>query len=214
MSPRVRIDVGDLRPSSIQGFVYVDTDHDGVLDAGEYRIGGVQITLTGIDLLGNVVDLSTRTDGDGSYRFTDLLRGDYTLTEFQATYMIDGRDTHAGRPSLRNDRFQIELPAATTAGDYNFGERGLEPQFLLNPWFFASRDADYLMTMLDGAGRMEWYVMDAGWDGFRSVNVKLAGNRSTAELTAVGSVGPCRRPPYACWATPVWCSQATPLTAT
>ena len=185
----VRIDVGDLRPSSIQGFVYVDTDNDGVLDDGEYHIGGVQITLTGVDLLGNAVDLSTRTAGDGSYRFANLLRGEYTLTEFQATYMIDGRDTHTGQASLRNDRFIIDLPAATTAGDYNFGERGLEPQFLLNPWFFASRDEDYLLTMVDGAGRMMWHVLDAGWDGFRSVSVKLAGNRSTAELTATDHSG-------------------------
>jgi hypothetical protein len=28
-----------------------------------------------------------------------------------------------------------------------------------------------------------WYVLDAGWSNFRSVNVNLAGNRSTAELT-------------------------------
>ncbi len=56
-----------------------------------------EIRLTGTDLLGNRVDLSTRTDGDGSYHFTDLLRGQYRLIEFQPTYMIDGYDTHQGR---------------------------------------------------------------------------------------------------------------------
>ncbi len=34
-----------------------------------------------------------------------------------------------------------------------------------------------------------WYVLDAGWGGFHSVDVKLAGNRSTAELTATDRSG-------------------------
>jgi hypothetical protein len=185
----VRIDVGDMRPSSIEGFVYLDTDNDGRLDSGEYRIGGVEVTLTGVDFLGNPVDLSTRTDGDGSYEFTELIRGEYLLTEFQPQYLIDGQDTHQGEPSLRNDRFEIDLEGGVAAGNYNFGERGLEPQFILNPWFFASRDSDYLLTMVDGVGQTQWYMVDAGWSGFRSVNVQLAGNRSTAELTAIDYAG-------------------------
>ena len=164
-----------------------------VLNAVDPRIGGVLITLTGVDLLGNSIDLSTRTDGDGSYRFTDLLQGDYVLTESEVTYMVDGKDTHTGQPSPRNDRFDIDLRANTAAGDFNFGERGLEPQFILNPWFFASRNDDYLMTMVDGAGETMWYVLDAGWDGFESVDVKLASNRSTAELSATGHLGPTQR---------------------
>ncbi len=180
----VRIDVGDMRPSSIQGFVYVDTDNDGRLDSGEYRIGGVEVTLTGVDFLGNAVDLSTRTDGDGSYEFTELIRGEYLLTEFQPQFLIDGKDTHQGEPSLRNDRFMIDLEGGVAAGNYNFGERGLEPQFITNPWFFASRDSEYLLTMVDGVGQTQWYMVDAGWSGFRTINVQLAGNRSTAELTA------------------------------
>lgn len=185
----VRINVGDLRPSSIHGVVYVDTDNDGVVDSHEYRIGGIQVTLTGVDLLGNPVDLSTVTDGDGAYHFTNVRQGRYTLTQFQAQYMVDGYDTHAGELSWRNDRFQIDLPAATVAEGYNFGERGLEPRFIHNPWFFASRDAEYLMTMVDPAGRMMWYVLDAGWDGFASVSVKLSGNRSSVEITATDDAG-------------------------
>ncbi len=185
----VRINVGDLRPSSIRGVVYVDADNDGVVDGHEYHIGGIQVTLTGVDLLGNPVDLTTVTDGDGTYQFSNVLQGQYTLTGFQALYMMDGYDTHAGELSLRNDRFQIDLPAAAIADGYNFGERGLEPRFIQNPWFFASRDPEYLMTMVDGAGRMMWYVLDAGWEGFESVNVKLTGNRSSLEITATDDSG-------------------------
>ena len=45
------------------------------------------------------------------------------------------------------------------------------------------------MTMVDPAGRMMWYVLDAGWDGFASVSVKLSGNRSSVEITATDDAG-------------------------
>ena len=51
------------------------------------------MTLRGVDLLGNEVFQAIRTNGDGSYKFNDLLSGQYVLTEFQPMYLIDGMDT-------------------------------------------------------------------------------------------------------------------------
>jgi VCBS repeat-containing protein len=185
----VTIDVGDLSPSSILGYVYADTDNDGVIDTGEARYGGVRITLRGTDLFGQDVSLETRTAADGSYAFDSILRGNYTVTEFQPLGLTDGKDTINGQLSLRNDRFIVELPAGIAAGEYNFGERGLAPQWIRDPIFFASRTSHGLLSLINQAGDMEWYCLDDGWAGLAAVEVELGTNRTTAEITIHDSLG-------------------------
>ncbi|MDO8559606.1 MAG: SdrD B-like domain-containing protein [bacterium] len=60
---------------SLGGKKWLDTDHDGVLDAGEPPIAGWNITLSG-DAVG--VDV---TDANGDYEFLGLDAGNYTVTE-------------------------------------------------------------------------------------------------------------------------------------
>lgn len=60
---------------TIGDFVWVDTDGDGIQDAGEPGIENVSVTLTGP---GGVQ--TTTTDADGLYLFSDLLEGTYTVT--------------------------------------------------------------------------------------------------------------------------------------
>jgi hypothetical protein len=67
--------------ASVSGFVYLDNNHDGVRQAGEVGESGITITLTGFDLNGNAVTMSTTTADDGSYTFTGLAAGTYQLTE-------------------------------------------------------------------------------------------------------------------------------------
>ena len=67
---------------SIGDTVWYDADADGVLDASEQGIAGVDLTLTG-DITGdglNDISFSTTTDENGIYQFTELLPGDYTVT--------------------------------------------------------------------------------------------------------------------------------------
>ena len=75
---------GEVLPSSLAGFVYSDANDNGTLDTGELGLGGVTVTLTGLDDLGNPVSATTTTKPDGSYSFTGLRpagTGGYTLTE-------------------------------------------------------------------------------------------------------------------------------------
>src|SRR5439155_915967 len=97
---------GDLPPASLAGYVYSDTDNDGVKDGGEAGIPGVTVTLTGTDDLGNPVNTSTMTGADGSYSFTDLRPGTYTYTATQRYGFLDGKDT-IGTPggTTGNDQF-------------------------------------------------------------------------------------------------------------
>jgi hypothetical protein len=76
--------------SSLSGSVYFDQNSDAKLDTGDSPIQDVVLTLTGTDNLGHQVNLTTKTDVNGSYQFTGLLPGVYTITETQPPGFFDG----------------------------------------------------------------------------------------------------------------------------
>jgi uncharacterized repeat protein (TIGR01451 family) len=93
----------------LSGTVWVDTDRDGVLDAGESgRVGGVTITL--LDTSGNFI-ATTTTAADGTYSFVGLPAGDYVVREQQ--------------PPAYGSSTPNELPVTLPVGglnNVNFGE--------------------------------------------------------------------------------------------
>jgi hypothetical protein len=72
--------------ASLSGTVFLDGNHDGVQQAGETGILGIQVNLTGTDVNGNAVFFSTSTDVDGHFSFADLLPGTYAITEVQPPF--------------------------------------------------------------------------------------------------------------------------------
>jgi hypothetical protein len=60
--------------------VYTAFSDDGVRQPGEPGLGGITIELTGFDADGNPISRTTVTNRDGSYSFTGLGAGTYTLT--------------------------------------------------------------------------------------------------------------------------------------
>ena len=70
-----------LPPASVSGYVYVDANKDGLRQTGETGLGGVTVVLTGTNDLGAITPITTTTSTDGSYDFTGLRPGDYTVTE-------------------------------------------------------------------------------------------------------------------------------------
>ncbi|EIJ43114.1 putative collagen-binding protein, partial [Beggiatoa alba B18LD] len=163
---------GEVLTSSVSGYTYEDDDNDGVKDAGESAIAGVTITLTGTDDLGNAVSLSTTTDSNGYYEFTDLRPSDatgYTLTQTHPTAYTDGTDT-AGTPfggassetaTVRDDKITgivVINASGTTGTDYNFGE--LKKTSL----------SGYVYNDIDNDG-----VKDATESGIAGTSVRLTG---------------------------------------
>ncbi|MDZ4780472.1 MAG: SdrD B-like domain-containing protein, partial [Planctomycetia bacterium] len=109
---------------SLAGFVYVDTDNDGVFDPGEPPIPNATVTLTGTDDLGAAVNLVVQTSATGAYLFDNLRAGTYTITETQPAGFLDGKDT-IGTPggTTANDVFSnIVLPVSFDGVNNNFGE--------------------------------------------------------------------------------------------
>ena len=118
------IDAGLFTLSSIAGNVYHDANNDGVFDSTEAGIGGVALTLTGVDAFGNAVSLSTTTAEDGSYQFADLVPGTYSVTQTQPEGWNDGTDSLGSEGGiLGNDLLSgINLLSGVDATNYNFGE--------------------------------------------------------------------------------------------
>lgn len=99
----VRINVEPPPPppagtSSLSGGVYFDELQDRLEDGQYDGLVGITINLTGTDYLGNEVDMSTVTAPDGSYQFTNLNAGTYSIrqvdqpTDYLGFPIEDGAD--------------------------------------------------------------------------------------------------------------------------
>jgi hypothetical protein len=113
---------------SIAGSVFVDRNQDSVLDpaAGEFALGGVQVDLYATDANGGSTFVrSVLTSSDGSYRFTGLADGTYSLVEQQPAGRPDGGDYlgSAGGDGTLSDTFSgIVLATGQQATGYVFTE--------------------------------------------------------------------------------------------
>lgn len=127
-----------LTANTISGFVYADANDNGVKDSGEDGIAGVSVKLSGADVSGKAVNMSTTTAADGSFSFVNLQpsgNGGYTVTETQPAKYADGKTTvTAGSPGTSNskkpvgvgneDRIAgVTLTAGVNLSGYLFGER-------------------------------------------------------------------------------------------
>ncbi len=115
---------GELRPARLVGQVYHDANTSGVLDPGDQGILGATISLTGVDDLGQAVNLVQSSANDGLYVFNGLRPGIYTLTESQPVGFLDGKDTLGSQGgNLGNDVISdIHLAAGAAGEKNNFGE--------------------------------------------------------------------------------------------
>ncbi|MEM1312685.1 MAG: SdrD B-like domain-containing protein, partial [Patescibacteria group bacterium] len=93
------VDFGTAEFSDVVGNNYVEKDQDGV-NSGDWQvIGEVEYTLTGTDIFGNSVSLTTQSiendsnnNPQGSFEFINLVGGTYSITQTHPAEYIDGRD--------------------------------------------------------------------------------------------------------------------------
>lgn len=104
-------DFGEL-VGSIAGRVFLDSNNNGIQDAGEPGIAAVQLSLSGTDSNGAALSSSLSTDSNGDFLFADLLQSDaagYRVTEQLAQPVV----TVAGNPVTT---FNGQTVAGTIAG--------------------------------------------------------------------------------------------------
>jgi len=113
--------------SSLSGYVYNDCDNDGVKDTGEAAMSGVTVKLSGTDIYGKAVAVTTTTNTLGYYIFTGLNASNaagYTITETTPSGYLDGKDVAGSLGGTAgNDFVKSILINTNSAGvNYNFGE--------------------------------------------------------------------------------------------
>ena len=124
----VKNNFGELLPASINGYVYVDLNKNGLKGPGEPGLPSVPVVLTGVDDHGTAVKADATTDASGFYNFPGLRPGTYTATEpVQPAGYEDGQETKGNVTPIPNsigtDAITgIAVAAGQTAPDNNFGE--------------------------------------------------------------------------------------------
>jgi hypothetical protein len=153
--------------TSLSGFVWNDTNNNGIFDQTEKGISGVTVTLTGGSLTSPV---SVTTDSAGKYVFKNLPAGTYTITESQPTTYVDGKDslgTNGG--VLSNDVFsQVTVAPGNAGTNYNFGE--------VTPGRIQG------LVYVDGNNNGQ---VDASECGIANVTVKLTGTNDLGQAVSV-----------------------------
>ena len=172
------IDAGFYRTASIGDFVWDDLDGDGVQDPGEPGIGNVRVFL--LDGAGDRIDdgfggfVSTTTDGNGFYEFTDLVPGDYAV-QFDLTSPALVSAGYVQAPTdVGLDEFDSDqaLDGSTPTTTLTSGEN--DTTFDAG-FYIPVVVGDFVWEDLDGDG-----VQDAGEPGVLGVRVYLldgAGDR-------------------------------------
>jgi subtilisin family serine protease len=114
-------------PASISGSKWNDEDEDGVWDATENSLPGWTIYLdTNQNGELDPGELSTVTDENGEYSFTDLEVGTYTVAEVLEPGWGQSYP-QSNPPRLGNGTHTLELEADENATDINFGNYELPP---------------------------------------------------------------------------------------
>ncbi len=123
----VNYNFGEGQKGLISGYVYEDTNKNGVKDSGEKGIQGVVLSLWVWNGSQYVQTAKTATtDVNGYYEFTGLCPfNKYQIRETQPTAYNDGEETVGslgGDKSVNDIISEINMPAGGKGTDYNFGE--------------------------------------------------------------------------------------------
>lgn len=127
----INYDFAEAKAAQISGYVYHDRNDNGIRDAGEEGISGVQILITPISTIAGQAPITVYTDANGFYSATGLSPGQYTVTEVvQPVGFVDGKDTPGtvngvtvGTVINPGDKLNaIVLGSGDKGIEYNFGE--------------------------------------------------------------------------------------------
>ena len=114
--------------ATVSGYVYVDVNKDGLRESGEPGLAGLTMTLSGVDYTGkSVTARSVVTQADGSYVFSGLPPGTYTVTEatsptgYTSWLKTSGNVTPIANSQKVSDITGIVVAAGKTARENDFG---------------------------------------------------------------------------------------------
>jgi uncharacterized repeat protein (TIGR01451 family) len=194
----------------VSGVVYLDSNNNGVRDAGEPALAGVQVTLSAetasTNALGQALTTAATTDANGAYSFGDLLADTYSVTEQTAQPLYSGNETSNGITSagtidgaavgtatavtvVPSVISAIVLPAGKASIDNNFGEI-LEASISGSVYVdrnangsFDAGDAGTINSLANGGLEGVWVVLyDANDNELTRVQTDAQGGYSFGKL--------------------------------
>lgn len=164
--------------ASVGDYVWFDTNQDGLQDVGEAGVGGILVTL--IDNLNNPV-ASTITKPNGSYIFTNVTPGTYTIS-------------FTNIPLGISFTTQEVNPLSNTGSNAN--ENGLTPSFTVLPGTHnPTIDAGLRNPLLSGLGNYVWHdvnengLQDPTEPGIAGVLVTLYASDGVTVLATASTDG-------------------------
>jgi hypothetical protein len=116
-------------PVAVAGYVYIDYNDDGVMNAGDAGYSGAKVEIVGTAANGQGVDLTTTTDANGHYIFSGLIAGTYSVIltppggyynpEVANVGTVNGAYVGVATSILEID--QIHLGSGDIGVNYDFG---------------------------------------------------------------------------------------------
>jgi uncharacterized repeat protein (TIGR01451 family) len=157
-------DIGFAEVAKIEGHVFHDVNSNGVLEAGETRLSGVTVTLTGTDSKGNSITQTATTNASGEYRFL-VPQGNYAIT-YNA-----GTGGAAGYPSATTPTtLGLSVIAGAEYANQDFGRN------------YASGIGDRVWNDANNNG-----IQDTGESGIAGVTVELYASNGTTLLRSTAT---------------------------
>ena len=138
-------DAGLVFPASLGDFVWEDTNGNGIQDVGESGISGATVTL--LDGQGVPTGLSTTTDQNGAYSFTNLQPGDY-IVEFTTPQNMTPTQQEQGSDDSKDSDANVTTGRSHVV-NLESGEN--DPTIDAGYYFLASL-GDYVWLDPDGDG--------------------------------------------------------------
>ena len=141
------VSFGQQLMGTVNGRVFKDANGDGVLDSGETGIGGVAVELK--DSGGMLVDTAVAV-GDGTYVFTEVAAGSYTVEETDPEGFV----------STTPNEVSISM-AADGAATANFGD---QPAGTISGRVFVDTDGNGVQDRGEtGIGGIIIWLIDSGY---------------------------------------------------
>ena len=120
----VQYNFGEVNISSLSGLVWFDQNQNGVIDVGDSYLGGVSVTLIGVDDQNHAVTMTTTTAANGTYVFNGLRPGNYAITETPPQGYDRAAQLLGSLGGLIGNRqfLSIAVQAGQSGVQYDFGE--------------------------------------------------------------------------------------------
>lgn len=204
-SDSVTIEVLDFIPSTLSGHVFLDGDRDSEKDGVELGFAAMTVTLTGTDITGTNLSLTTQTDSDGFYSFDNLAppmqtTSGYTISieREEAILYNDSTDYIGSQGGTASDN-SLHVPTSAfivngqplggvTGLGNNFTFLGVDVryvnvlQFMIASSQGENGQVDRLLLSVDSSGNATSWVNMGGWsdvDDFSVFNVNAHGTQGT-----------------------------------